>query len=76
MIEVAKCTLSLYWDANGNLAQVIGCVQNLGRLHEWDEENRLRFVLGGNYKGAWDDYNAFMQEVPLTFNGFYYLRSK
>lgn len=31
---------------------------------------------GGNYKGAWDDYNAFMQEVPLTFNGFYYLRSK
>lgn len=31
---------------------------------------------GGNYKGAWKDYNAFMQNVPTTFNGWYYLRSK
>ena len=81
--------MEFFWDANGNLAQVIGCVQNLGRLHEWDVKrnsrtekspvdssrskcgarvcqskhrtqlDRLRFVLGGNYKGAWDDYNAF-----------------
>ena len=38
--------MEFFWDANGNLAQMIGCKQNSGRLHEWDEENRLRFVLG------------------------------
>ena len=31
---------------------------------------------GGNYKGAWDDYMSFMQHVPTTFNGWYYLRAK
>lgn len=44
-------TLDYYWDANGNLAQIIGCKQNTTRLHEWDEENRLRFVLGDRYAG-------------------------
>lgn len=31
---------------------------------------------GGNYKGAWIDYKKFMQNVPTTFNGWYYLRAK
>lgn len=31
---------------------------------------------GGNYKGAWNDYMSFMQHVPTTFNGWYYLRAK
>ena len=31
---------------------------------------------GGNYKDAWKDYDAFMKNVPTTFNGWYYLRSK
>ena len=31
---------------------------------------------GGNYKEAWDDYDAFMKIVPTTFNGLYYLRSR
>ena len=44
-------TLEFFWDANGNLAQVVGCQQNTGRLHEWDEDNRLRFVLGDKYVG-------------------------
>ena len=44
-------TLDLYWDANGNLAQMIDCMQNSGRLHEWDEKNRLRFVLGEKFAG-------------------------
>ena len=35
-------TMDLYWDANGNLAQVIGCVQNSGRLHEWDVKRNSR----------------------------------
>ena len=42
----SQTQLEFFWDANGNLAQMIGCKQNSGRLHEWDEENRLRFVLG------------------------------
>lgn len=37
--------MELHWDANGNLAQIIGCKEKTMRLHEWDEENRLRFVL-------------------------------
>ena len=28
---------------------------------------------GGIYKDSWRDYNAFMQNVPTTFNGWYYL---
>ena len=38
-------------EANGNLAQIVGCKQHSTRLHEWDEENRLRFVLGERYAG-------------------------
>ena len=47
---------------NGNLAQVIGCKQNSGRLHEWDEENRLRFVLGEKFTGYYG-YNADGERV-------------
>ena len=35
-------TLDLYWDANGNLAQMIDCMQNSGRLHEWDVKRNSR----------------------------------
>lgn len=36
-----------YLDANGNLAQITGGNQEYtARLHEWDEENKLKFVLG------------------------------
>lgn len=55
-------TLELYWDANGNLAQMIGCKQNSGRLHEWDEENRLRFVLGERFAGYYG-YDANGERV-------------
>lgn len=42
-----------------NLAQRIGCKQNSGRLHEWNEENRLKFVLGEKYAGFYGyDANA------------------
>ena len=43
--------MDLYWDLNGNLAQMISKETNSARLHEWDEENRLRFVLGEKYAG-------------------------
>ena len=35
-------TLEFFWDANGNLAQMIGCKQNSGRLHEWDVKRNSR----------------------------------
>ena len=35
-------TLDLYWDMNGNLAQMIDCKQNSGRLHEWDVKRNSR----------------------------------
>jgi len=43
--------LNFFWDANGNLAQIMRCKQGGARLHEWDEENRLRLVLGDRYAG-------------------------
>ena len=55
-------TLEFFWDANGNLAQMIGCKQNSGRLHEWDEENRLRFVLGEKFTGYYG-YDANGERV-------------
>ncbi|MBQ8938900.1 MAG: hypothetical protein IJ047_01580 [Paludibacteraceae bacterium] len=51
MFDPQVGTLEFFWDANGNLAQVIGCQQNTRRLHEWDEDNRLRLVLGDKYAG-------------------------
>ena len=35
-------TLEFFWDANGNLAQMIDCMQNSGRLHEWDVKRNSR----------------------------------
>ena len=55
-------TLEFFWDANGNIAQMIGCKQNAGRLHEWDEENRLRFVLGEKFAGYYG-YDANGERV-------------
>ena len=37
--------ISLFWDANGNLAQVVDCARESFRLHDWDDENRLRLML-------------------------------
>ena len=62
MYDPNNGTLDLYWDANGNLAQMIGCKQNSGRLHEWDEENRLRFVLGEKFAGYYG-YDANGERV-------------
>ena len=55
-------TMECYWDANGNLSQIIGCKTNKARLHDWDEENRLRFVLGEKYSGYYG-YDAKGERV-------------
>ena len=55
-------TMDLYWDANGNLAQMICQQQSSGRLHEWDDGNRLRFVLGEKFTGYYG-YDANDERV-------------
>ncbi len=37
--------ISLFWDANGNMAQVVDCARESFRLQDWDDENRLRLML-------------------------------
>ena len=53
---------SLFWDANGNLAQVNYCGHKRGRFHDWDEENRLRMVVGSEYCGFYG-YDANGERV-------------
>ena len=60
--DSGKGTMNHFWDANGNLAQVVDCNHNAARLHEWDEENRLRFVLGEKYAGYYG-YDADGERV-------------
>ena len=55
-------TMNHFWDANGNLSQIIDCKHDAARLHEWDEENRLRFVLGEKYAGYYG-YDANGERV-------------
>ena len=50
-------TLQLYWDANGNLCQQKSCYEGFGRLHYWDEENRLQMVIDRRYCSYYG-YNA------------------
>ena len=55
-------TMNHFWDANGNLAQVVDRNHNAARFHEWDEENRMRFVLGEKYAGYYG-YDANGERV-------------
>ena len=45
---------------------MIDCKQNSGRLHEWDEENRLRFVLGEKFAGYYG-YDANGERAFFIF---------
>lgn len=54
--------MAFFWDAAGNMVQSISCSRNAGRFHEWDEENRLRFVLGVKYAGYYG-YDANGERV-------------
>ena len=58
----SKISASLFWDANGNLAQVTYCDLKQGRFHDWDEENRLRMVVGNKQAGYYG-YDANNERV-------------
>ena len=60
--SVTKEGIDLYWDKNGNLTQILNCIQDVARLHEWDEENRLKFVLGSRDAGYYG-YDANNERV-------------
>ena len=55
-------TATPYYNGNISVAQMIDCMQNSGRLHEWEEENRLRFVLGEKFAGYYG-YDANGERV-------------
>jgi RHS repeat-associated protein len=41
----------LAWDANGNLSTLWMCEDKFARFHDWDDENRLRLVVGNEQAG-------------------------
>ena len=41
----------LFWDANGNLSQILNCKEEYARFYDWDDENRLRMVLDNTQAG-------------------------
>ena len=60
--------VSLCWDANGNLFHMQDCYHKRGRFHDWDEENRLRMVIGSKNAGYYG-YDAKGERVyKLTSN--------
>ena len=52
----------LAWDANGNLALLWECEKDFTRFHDWDDENRLRMVVGNNRAGYYG-YDANGERV-------------
>lgn len=50
---VASKSYNLYWDLNGNLQEISNCKSEIVRFHSWDEENRLRAVVGPNLVGLY-----------------------
>lgn len=52
----------LFWDANGNLSQILNCKTDYARFHDWDDENRLRLVLD-NTKAGFYGYDANGERV-------------
>ena len=41
----------MFYDANGNLSLLWDCKGEFTRFHDWDDENRLRMVVGNNRAG-------------------------
>ena len=62
LYDIMSGRMNLYWDANGNIAEMIHCEQDARRFHEWDEDNRLRFVLGERFAGYYG-YDANGERV-------------
>ena len=50
---IASESYNLYWDLNGNLQEISNCKSEDVRFHSWDEENRLRAVVGPTSAGLY-----------------------
>ena len=50
---VASESYNLYWNLNGNLQEISNCKFENVRFHSWDEENRLRAMIGPKSAGLY-----------------------
>ena len=48
---VSQSALELFWDADGNLAEMLDCDRNKVRLHRWNDFDRLTLSLGHDFCG-------------------------
>ena len=53
---------SLFWDANGNLSQMVDCKTGSASINFWDEENRLRLAVNPKFAGYYG-YDANGERV-------------
>ena len=49
--DQARGSQSLFWDANGNLSQMVDCKTGSASINFWDEENRLRLAVNPKFAG-------------------------
>jgi len=51
--SIAQTSFQLFWDANGNLAQIQNCALGNARHHFWNEENQLQAAIGPQSAGIY-----------------------
>ena len=49
--DYSASSLALFWDADGNLAQMVDCDRNRMRFHRWNDFDRLTLSLGHDFCG-------------------------
>ena len=60
--DQARGSQSLFWDANGNLSQMVDCKTGSASINFWDEENRLRLAVNPKFAGYYG-YDANGERV-------------
>jgi len=50
---ITSQSYNLYWDLNGNLQEISNCKSENVRFHSWNEENRLRAIVGPKSAGLY-----------------------
>ena len=48
---VSQSALELFWDADGNLAEMLDCDRDWVRMHRWNDFDRLTLSLGHDFCG-------------------------
>ena len=69
--SIAQTSFQLFWDANGNLAQIQNCALGNARHHFWNEENQLQAAIGPQSAGIYGydgDGNRVWKLTGLCWN--------